>query len=182
VKAAAVILGAGLVACGGKNESTIPCGGADAQSLQKALAGLSADCRVVMERDASCVSPQYKECNGFCSGNEVLFCGKPADECSGIFEDQAIDDLLRRSSSARILHAFADGQTFTSFEMDSEADAMALERLVRSYGCDKECLTEVVFRKGRVVVTWPKWKSATDAEPPCFGEAATVVQKWASGQ
>ena len=172
------MLALGGAACSGSDEPPLPCGGPDTASLQAALLPLSPACRIDLSHSPRCTSPEFKECNGFCRGNEVLFCGKPADECSGIFNDQPIDDLLRRSSSVRIEHPFADEQGFTSFELDTDADAMALESLVRGYGCDKQCLTEVVFRRNRVVATWPKW-NASDPEPACFGEARALLEKWA---
>jgi hypothetical protein len=172
-----------MLACSGSNDQppAPPCGAADTQALQATLAQLSPACRIDLSHSADCVAPQYKECNGFCSGNEVLFCGKPEGECSGFFGDDALDGLLRSSSTVRIEHPFQDGREFTSFEMESEGAAMMLESLLRQFGCATECRTEVALRRGRVVVTWPRWKDEQDPEPPCRAEVkALLAAKWAT--
>jgi hypothetical protein len=171
-----------MIACSSGQDAppAPPCGAADAQALQATLDQVSPACRVDLSHSADCVAPQYKECNGFCSGNEVLFCGKPEGECSGFFGDDALDGLLRQSSTVRIEHPFQDGREFTSFEMESDATAMMLEGLLAKLGCDTGCQTELVLRRGRVVVTWPKWTDAQEPEPPCRAEVkALLVAKWA---
>jgi hypothetical protein len=190
VKLARLLVPLTLLACSAgssnSNEGTdaSPCGAADTDSLQATLAQLSPACRVDLSHSPDCLAPQYKECNGICRGNEVLFCGKPDGECSGFFDDEALDGLLRESSTVRIEHPFQDGREFTSFEMESEATAMRLQALLRDLGCDTECRTAVALRRGRVVVTWPKWREQQDPEPPCRAEVrALLVSKWAqSGQ
>jgi hypothetical protein len=164
-----------IAACGGTDQPTVPCGGADVRSLQTTLDGLSPACRVDLGVTGRCTSPEFMECNGFCRGNEVIFCGRPAGECSGSFLNPAIDGLLERASSARIEHPFADGRGFTSFEMDTEAEAMSLETMVRGLGCETECKTDEVVRRGRVVVSWPKWTDTTDPVPPCFAEVRALL-------
>jgi hypothetical protein len=182
VKPARVLLALTIVACSGTGDEVPPppCGAADTQALQATLVQISPACRVDMSHSPDCLAPQYKECNGFCSGNEVLFCGKPEGECSGFFGDDTVDGLLRQSSTVRIEHPFQDGREFTSFEMESEATAIRLEALLRNLGCATECRTEVALRRGRVVVTWPRWKDEQDPEPPCRAEVkALLVAKWA---
>jgi hypothetical protein len=180
-----VFLALGItVACSSSNDPEVPaapCGAADTRALQAALHQLSPACRVDLSQSPDCLAPQYKECNGHCSGDEVLFCGKPEGECSGFFGDEAIDGLLRRSSTVRIEHPFQDGREFTSFEMDSEPAAMMLEGLLRDLGCPADCRTEVALRRGRVVVTWPRWKDEQDPEPPCRAEVKALLgSRWVS--
>jgi hypothetical protein len=188
VKLARLLLALTLFACSGSSSKdgtdAAPCGAADTDSLQATLAQLSPACRVDLSHSPDCLAPQYKECNGVCRGNEVLFCGRPDGECSGFFDDDIVDGLLRQSSTVRIEHPFQDGREFTSFEMESEAAAMMLQGLLRDLGCATECRTAVALRRGRVVVTWPKWKEQQDPEPPCRAEVrALLAAKWAqSGQ
>jgi hypothetical protein len=178
--AALVVLVLSVAGCGEDRppQRPIPCTNAETDSLQAALATLSAPCRVDLTDNARCVSPEFKECGGRCQGNEVIFCEKPEGECSGIFNDPAIDDLLRKSSNGRIDHLFVDGQSFGAYQMDTEANAITLESLVKNQGCPAACLAEFVLRRKNIVVTWPKWMSSADPEPACFAEARAAIQKW----